>query len=106
MKFWFPTLRLVGTPTAAAAVAGVPTGHFWNFKQLLYIVKLGIKISKNMIYRAIGIMSGSSLDGLDIAFTELTDTGGKWSYEINAAQCLTFPMNGEKSCRLQLIFLH
>jgi anhydro-N-acetylmuramic acid kinase len=55
-----------------------------------YAVKVGIKISKNMIYRAIGIMSGSSLDGLDIAFTELTETGGKWTYEIKAADCLQY----------------
>ena len=43
-----------------------------------------------MIYRVIGIMSGSSLDGLDIAFTELTETGGKWSYQILAADCLEY----------------
>jgi len=43
-----------------------------------------------MIYRAIGIMSGSSLDGLDIAFTELTETGGKWGYEIMAADCMAY----------------
>ncbi|MDN3658797.1 anhydro-N-acetylmuramic acid kinase [Ferruginibacter paludis] len=43
-----------------------------------------------MIYRAIGIMSGSSLDGLDIAFTELTETGGKWSYQILVADCLAY----------------
>ncbi len=56
-----------------------------------YLVKVGIKISKNMIYRAIGIMSGSSMDGLDIAFTELTETGGKWRYEIIATECLEYP---------------
>jgi anhydro-N-acetylmuramic acid kinase len=43
-----------------------------------------------MIYRAIGIMSGSSLDGLDIVFTELTETGGKWEYQILAADCLQY----------------
>lgn len=43
-----------------------------------------------MIYRAIGIMSGSSLDGLDIAFAELTETGGKWNYEIIVADCLAY----------------
>jgi anhydro-N-acetylmuramic acid kinase len=36
-------------------------------------------------------MSGSSLDGLDIVFTELTETGGKWNYQILAADCLTYP---------------
>src|SRR6478735_7349002 len=43
-----------------------------------------------MVYRVIGIMSGSSLDGLDIAFTELDDSGGKWTYEIKKAHCYTY----------------
>ncbi len=43
-----------------------------------------------MIYRAIGVMSGSSMDGLDIAYTELTETGGKWSYELIATNCLVY----------------
>lgn len=43
-----------------------------------------------MIYRAIGLMSGSSLDGLDIAFTVFHENGGKWSYEITAADCLPY----------------
>ena len=43
-----------------------------------------------MIYRAIGIMSGSSLDGLDIAFVEFLETGGKWSYEIIQADCVKY----------------
>lgn len=40
-----------------------------------------------MIYKAIGLMSGSSLDGLDIAYTHFQQTGGKWSYEIMQAHC-------------------
>ncbi len=43
-----------------------------------------------MIYRAIGIMSGSSLDGLDLAFTEFTETGGKWSFAIIAVDCVEY----------------
>lgn len=43
-----------------------------------------------MLYRVIGIMSGSSLDGLDIAFVEFEETGRKWSYEIKAATCLPY----------------
>jgi anhydro-N-acetylmuramic acid kinase len=46
-----------------------------------------------MIYRAIGIMSGSSLDGLDIAFTEFQENGGKWTYDIRRADC--YPYNEE-----------
>ncbi len=52
-----------------------------------------------MLYRVIGIMSGSSLDGLDIAFVELEETGGKWSYEIKAAS--TKPYNNDWRDKLQ-----
>jgi anhydro-N-acetylmuramic acid kinase len=43
-----------------------------------------------MVYRAIGIMSGSSLDGLDIAFVEFTENAGKWAYELIGADCLPY----------------
>jgi anhydro-N-acetylmuramic acid kinase len=43
-----------------------------------------------MTYRAIGIMSGSSLDGLDIAFVELLHQSGNWSFEIIVADCYAY----------------
>lgn len=43
-----------------------------------------------MVYKVIGLMSGSSLDGLDIAFVQLQANGGKWSYEIIAADCYEY----------------
>ena len=43
-----------------------------------------------MLYRVIGIMSGSSLDGLDMAFVEFEETRGKWSFEIKAARCKSY----------------
>lgn len=40
-----------------------------------------------MVYRAIGLMSGSSLDGLDIVMAELEETAGQWSFVIKAGDC-------------------
>lgn len=51
-----------------------------------------------MIYRAIGLMSGSSLDGLDIVFAEFQEQGGRWSFEIRASVC--YPFEGEWASRL------
>jgi anhydro-N-acetylmuramic acid kinase len=52
-----------------------------------------------MVYRTIGLMSGSSLDGLDIAFVELHENAGKWSYEIVRADC--YPYTEEWISRLK-----
>ncbi|HSB91519.1 MAG TPA: anhydro-N-acetylmuramic acid kinase [Flavitalea sp.] len=43
-----------------------------------------------MVYRVIGLMSGSSLDGLDIAFVELHESSGKWSYELRHCACYPY----------------
>lgn len=46
-----------------------------------------------MVYNVIGLMSGSSLDGLDIAFVQFHATGGKWSMEVQ--QAVTYPYSAE-----------
>lgn len=43
-----------------------------------------------MVYNVIGLMSGSSLDGLDIVFVELTEVRGAWSYMIQASECIPY----------------
>ena len=43
-----------------------------------------------MIYRVIGTMSGSSMDGLDIAYCVLEEVAGKWEFRIEHAQCVSF----------------
>jgi anhydro-N-acetylmuramic acid kinase len=43
-----------------------------------------------MIYKAIGIMSGSSLDGLDIAFVHFQENAGKWNFELTKTTCYKY----------------
>ena len=43
-----------------------------------------------MVYHVIGTMSGSSLDGLDIAYCILEEIGGKWTYQIPHSTCIAF----------------
>ncbi len=51
-----------------------------------------------MVYRVIGLMSGSSLDGLDICYAHLQEISGKWNYEIVHANC--YPYSSEWQKRL------
>lgn len=52
-----------------------------------------------MIYRVIGLMSGSSLDGLDIVFTEFEVLGNKWSYNVQFSDC--YPYSNEWTEKLK-----
>lgn len=42
-------------------------------------------------YRALGVMSGSSLDGLDLALCALTERRGRWSHAIIKARTVHYP---------------
>jgi anhydro-N-acetylmuramic acid kinase len=53
----------------------------------------------DMLYRTIGLMSGSSLDGLDIVLAEFYENAGTWNFEIKAADCYAY--SGEWKEKLQ-----
>ncbi len=42
-------------------------------------------------YHAIGLMSGSSLDGLDIACCSFVENDGQWSFKLLDSLCKTYP---------------
>ncbi|MEO8416916.1 MAG: anhydro-N-acetylmuramic acid kinase [Ginsengibacter sp.] len=52
-----------------------------------------------MIYKVIGVMSGSSLDGMDIVFSELHENGGKWNYAIKNTRCVAYDTAWEQKLR-------
>ena len=52
-----------------------------------------------MLYSVIGLMSGSSLDGLDIVYAHLHFNGGKWNYEIKEKAC--YPYSEEWTMKLR-----
>ena len=54
------------------------------------------------MYRVIGIMSGSSMDGVDLAYCELVENQGAWSYSITAAE--TVPYNEKWRSRLSQLY--
>jgi anhydro-N-acetylmuramic acid kinase len=49
-----------------------------------------------MVYRTIGLMSGSSLDGVDLVFTELQEDRGEWRYQILNAACYEYEPDWKK----------
>ena len=49
-----------------------------------------------MIYRIVGLMSGSSLDGLDIVFAEFEASNNNWKYKILAADCYAYDIDWNK----------
>lgn len=42
-------------------------------------------------YRVIGLMSGTSLDGLDIAYCEFGQTHGQWQFSMPVAETIDYP---------------
>jgi anhydro-N-acetylmuramic acid kinase len=87
-----------GTNDIKQPVAGEKPFGYLTFTKLILIYH-GKKFilsaerttkSSFMVYRALGLMSGSSLDGLDIAYVEFEVSGSNWKYEFKATECVPY----------------
>lgn len=56
----------------------------------LFLPLVIIGYLRAMVYKVIGLMSGSSLDGLDICYTYLEETRGEWKFDIQQAACIPY----------------
>src|SRR5580704_12759598 len=54
-------------------------------------------------YKVIGMMCGSSMDGVDLAYCHIEEDKGKWNYKIEVAECVPFPQKWK--LRLQSLVL-
>jgi anhydro-N-acetylmuramic acid kinase len=52
-----------------------------------------------MVYKVMGLMSGSSLDGLDLVYTELHENRGEWNFEIVAADCYAYSQEWQEKLK-------
>ncbi len=48
------------------------------------------KVMTKSFYKVIGVMSGTSLDGLDVAYCEFRKNGKEWSYKIRIAETIKY----------------
>lgn len=72
--------------------------------------------SDNSTYKVAGLMSGTSLDGLDIALSSFSYNNNGWNYRIDHAKTITFPneiylklknahnLNGYELTKLDILF--
>lgn len=51
------------------------------------------------VYKVIGLMSGSSLDGLDIAYCHFENQNGSWQFSIKTAACIPYTDEWTKRLR-------
>ncbi|MGA9213174.1 anhydro-N-acetylmuramic acid kinase [Kaistella sp.] len=57
-----------------------------------------------MTFHAIGLMSGTSLDGLDICFAKFTKENSRWSFEILKAETLSYSQIWEEKLKNSIHF--
>ena len=46
---------------------------------------------KDIRIKSIGLMSGTSLDGLDVCHATFSRKAGKWTFQIDCATCYDYP---------------
>jgi len=58
-----------------------------------------MKVKKVHKYKVIGVMSGTSLDGVDFAYCKFTKKRKEWAFSIQAAQTFPYPEEWKNKLR-------
>ena len=71
-------------------------GYFIKVSAILFISSLQILLYMKSSWQVIGLMSGTSLDGLDAAYCAFTRNDDKWQYELLGAFFVPYPHELQK----------
>ena len=61
-----------------------------------------LSTDRKVKFRMIGLMSGSSLDGLDICYCEFTKNGTVWAYTMGHAETIKYPQKLQRQLRMAM----
>ncbi|HPW98760.1 MAG TPA: anhydro-N-acetylmuramic acid kinase, partial [Flavobacterium sp.] len=55
-------------------------------------------------YKVVGVMSGTSLDGIDLAHLDFSIEDGKWSFKVHECETIAYPKEWLNKLKIAVSF--